>query len=102
MLVTTQEIYAAAQDMENRSRFGRAALIRAKGGKVSTASNGWRVELLTIVGTGSDLNLAIENWIRAAQMACRLDLTRRATDLRHDCPYNGQPPLPEHSPLAEA
>ncbi|MFV1530584.1 hypothetical protein VWX96_17100 [Phaeobacter sp. A90a-4f] len=100
--MTHQEIHAAALDLEHRSCFGRRTLIRTNGGKVSPAvcegGSGWQIEMLGIEGTGPDVNAAISSWIRAARVRCNLDPARRATDWRHDCPYNGQAPLPEQLP----
>ncbi|UWQ47286.1 hypothetical protein [Leisingera aquaemixtae] len=113
MRPTHQEIYAAAQDMQNRCRFDQAMLLQALGGKIMPGSTDtgdrfdfdavrWHVTLLGISASGDDMPSALDAWIRAARLYHTLDGTRRATDGRPDCPYNGQAPLPETLPVAEA
>ncbi|UWR74100.1 hypothetical protein [Phaeobacter inhibens] len=101
MPASVQDIYAAAQTMEHRSVFGRATLLRTLGGTAHPITPGvpaheahWRVDLLGISVDGIDLPSALSAWISAARMFCRLTPTRRATDWRPDCPYNGQTSLP--------
>jgi hypothetical protein len=113
MRPTRQEIYAAAQNMQNRCPFGQAMLLQSLGGKVFPASTDpddrfdfdamrWFVILLGISASGDDLPSALRTWIRFARLYHTLDGTRRATDGRPDCPYSGQAPLPPTLPEAEA
>ncbi|OIQ38089.1 MAG: hypothetical protein BM560_20085 [Roseobacter sp. MedPE-SWde] len=46
-------------------------------------------ELLGIRGSGENTIDAVNAWVRVANAAWR-NKRRRATDLRPDCPYNGQ------------
>lgn len=48
-----------------------------------------RSEFLGIRATGDNTFDAVTAWVRVAQAAC-CNTYRRATDLRPDCPYNGQ------------
>lgn len=113
MRPTRQEIYAAAQDMQNRCRFGQAMLLQTLGGKIMPGSTDpgdrfdydavrWHITLLGISASGDDMPSALDAWIRTARLYQTLDGTRRATDGRPDCPYSGQAPLPKTLPVAEA
>ncbi|MFY0309659.1 hypothetical protein ACFMBG_07150 [Leisingera sp. D0M16] len=111
MQPSRQQIYATAQDMQNRCRFGQAMLLWSLGGKITPGSvySGdrfdfdavrWHVSLLGIPASGADMPSALDAWIRAARLYHTLDGSRRATDGRPDCPYSGQAPLPETPSLA--
>ena len=108
-----QEIYTAAQDMQNRCRFGQAMLLQALGGKITPGSTDpsdrydfdamrWHVTLLGISASGNDMPSALDAWVHTARLYHTSDGTRRATDGRPDCPYSGQAPLPETLPVAAA
>ncbi|WP_323783097.1 hypothetical protein [Leisingera sp.] len=102
---TPQEIYAATRAMRSRCRFGQAMLLQKFGGRITPASTDpsdrfdfgatrWRLSLLGLSATGDDMPSALDAWLRTAQIRHTIDGTRRATDGRPDCPYNGAPPLP--------
>lgn len=111
---TPQELYTAARAMRARCRFGQAMLLQEKGGKITPGSTDpgdrfdfeatrWYVTLLGVSASGDDMPAALDAWMRAAQVHHTLDGTRRATDGRPDCPYNGSAPLPPpDTPVAEA
>lgn len=108
-----QTLYSVARDMHSRDVFGRAILLQKLGGRISPASTHasdrfdydamqWNVSLMGVIGIGSDLASALASWVRTARLHHLIDRTRRATDGRPDCPYNGQAPLPETLHDAEA
>ncbi|MEO3479264.1 hypothetical protein AAFO90_16475 [Phaeobacter sp. CAU 1743] len=112
-LPSRQALYSVAQDMQSRDVFEQANLLQQLGGRVFPASTHasdrfdydamqWHVSLLGIIGRGPDLADALADWLKTAGLYHRTDDTRRATDGRPDCPYNGQAPLPETLPDAEA
>ncbi|KIC36524.1 hypothetical protein [Leisingera sp. ANG-M7] len=122
MTATSQEIYSLAQSLKNGNPFWRAALLRTNGAHVIKGSRHpsdrndldaqrWRITIHGITGEGWSHQEALNNWIRWADWHHKMDLSRRATDHRVDCPYNGQglpedamrqAPAPETLPQAKA
>lgn len=102
---STQELYAAERNMRARCRFGQAMLLRELGRRITPGSTDisdrfdydatrWHASLLGVYASGNDLPEALDAWMRAAQTRLRSDSSRRATDGRPDCPFNGSAPLP--------
>ncbi|UWQ59944.1 hypothetical protein K3722_07385 [Leisingera caerulea] len=102
---TPQELYTAARAMRACCRFGQAMLLQELGGKITPGSTNpgdrfdfeatrWYVNLLGVSASGDDMPAALDAWMQAAQAHHNIDGTRRATDGRPDCPYNGAAPLP--------
>ena len=60
-----------------------------------------RAELLGIQTSGESTFEAVTAWVRVANAAWR-NKRRRATDLRPDCPYNGQGLAPATTPTPAA
>lgn len=100
MQPTRQEIYATAEDMKQLCRFGQAMRLQELGGKITPASihpgdrfdyaaTRWHVSLLGLTAVGDNMPDALDAWLRAARVHHTIDGTRRATDGRPDCPYNG-------------
>ena len=93
-MITSQEIYNAAQDLLGRKVFGRSVLFRTLGGALHApepvtgypTENVWQADLFGIWRTGDSCDAAILAWARAAKASTPL----RGTDGRPDCPYNGQ------------
>ncbi len=109
---TPQEIYAAARALRARCRFGQAMLLQEMGGKLTPesmdpsdrfdfAATRWHLSLLGLSASGDDMPSALDAWLRAARIHHTLDGTRRATDSRPDCPYNGAKPLPPNTNLSK-
>ncbi|KIC25413.1 MULTISPECIES: hypothetical protein [unclassified Leisingera] len=111
---TFQELYSVERNMRARCRFGQAMLLQELGGKITPASTEasdrfdyettrWHASLLGVCASGNDLSETLNAWMRAAQRRLRNDFTRRATDGRPDCPYNGAAMLPpDRTRVAEA
>ncbi|WP_323779068.1 hypothetical protein [Leisingera sp.] len=102
---TQQELYAAARGMRARCRFGQAMMLQELGGRITPGSTDpsdrfdfdamrWHVTLLGLSASGDDMPAALDAWMRAARVSHNIDGTRRATDGRPDCPFNGAAPLP--------
>lgn len=122
MTATRQENYSLALRLKNENPFWRAALLRTNDAEEVRGSlhpsdwndldaQRWRITILGVTGEGWSHKEALENWIRWAELHHKMDLTRRATDHRIDCPYNGQglpedamrqAPAPETLPQAKA
>lgn len=102
---TPQQIYSAARALSARCRFGQAMLLQELGGKLRPESTDpsdrfdfsatrWHLSLLGLSASGNDMPSALDAWLRAARIHYTLDGTRRATDGRPDCPYNGAATAP--------
>lgn len=95
--------YNAARDLEATFLLDRAQRFRQMGGKIWRPDvdpcyydeSTWLVEHLGISATGESRTQALSKWIALAKETTAL----RATDGRPDCPYNGQPPVPNRVPV---
>ncbi len=94
-----QEIYADMQQLANTPLFRRTALFRKAGGTLTPPhgdcrwdydASHWWASLHGMTAHGISRTDAIRGWLHAAQRSARADQSRRATDDRPDCPYNGQ------------
>lgn len=97
-----QEIYSDMQQLANTPLFRRAALFRKAGGTLTPPheecrwdydASRWWASLHGMTAHGVSRTDAIRAWLYAARQSLRADQSRRATDDRPDCPYNGQAPL---------
>lgn len=116
MRPTRQDLFSAAHEIQQRQhcRFSQAMLIQQLGGSITPGSTDpddrfdfdasrCRVSLMGLTATGDDMPAALDAWLRTARVHHNIDGTRRATDGRPDCPYNGAAPLPPaFSRVAEA
>ena len=98
-LITPQQIYREAQQLAATPLFTRPGLFRRLGGQLTPPAEDcrwdydasrWWAALHGITASGASRTAAISAWLRAARQRQRRDPTRRATDARPDCPYNGQ------------
>lgn len=97
-----QQIYSDMQQLANTPLFRRAALFRKAGGTLTPPqedcrwdydASHWWASLHGMTAHGASRTDAIRGWLRAARQGFRADPSRRATDDRPDCPYNGQAAL---------
>jgi hypothetical protein len=94
MATDPQKIHNAALDLLNRKTpFGRAVLFKQLGGNLrrpdlqpwEPEEYSWHAALFGISRQGTTCAEAIQNWAQAGLAGT----TRRATDGRPECPYNG-------------
>lgn len=94
-----QQIYSDMQLLANTPLFRRAALFRKAGGTLTPPQGDcpwdydarhWWASLHGMTSHGASRSDAIRAWLRTARQSYRATPSRRATDDRPDCPYNGQ------------
>ncbi|NIZ12688.1 hypothetical protein [Phaeobacter sp. HF9A] len=95
--------YTAAQTLNATPLLDRARTFRDLGGNIWRPDHDpwvyeemlWMVELLGIRVDAPTRGQAISLWIKTAKDR----VTKRATDGRPDCPFNGQCPAPDKIPV---
>lgn len=101
-LQNQQQIYSDMQQLANTPLFRRAALFRKAGGTLTPPhedcrwdyeASRWWASLHGMTTNGASRTDAIRRWLHAAGQNLRADPSRRATDDRPDCPFNGQATL---------
>lgn len=110
--MSTQTLAAAAAEVAAAQGLCKILVFNNLGGILTPPSDDpsdwWepenmthRAELLGIQSSGERSFDAVTAWVRAANAAWR-NKRRRATDLRPDCPYNGQGLAPATTPTPAA